>query len=200
MTVVFRRLTPQDAVLYRLIRLRALVDSPHEFSSTFTRELAFTLDTWTVRLQNAEAATFIAYDSPPPDINLDGETKAVGETLEWKTPDEFALPTTHDDRFAAYKGMITCIRSFESPYEDAFVVGFWVLPAARSQGIGRTLVNHALEWAKSHDGDNIPFKRVLLDVVKNNVPARRAYERCGFVVQGESPEDAKEVRYVYKIR
>lgn len=115
---------------------------------------------------------------------------AIQETVKWTSPEEFIIATPHEDRFAAYKGMITCLRSFGS-HHDAFIVGM-------CQGIARAFVARALEWAKSYGGDAKPFKKVFLNVVKDNVLARRVYEKCGFVAYEET-ENQRETRYVHEI-
>jgi streptothricin acetyltransferase len=49
----------------------------------------------------------------------------------------------------------------------------------RGKGVGRALMNRAIEWAK---GQNFPG--LTLETQDNNVPACRFYEKCGFVLGG----------------
>ena len=49
----------------------------------------------------------------------------------------------------------------------------------RGKGVGRALMNRAIEWAK---GQNFPG--LTLETQDNNVPACRFYEICGFVLSG----------------
>jgi GNAT superfamily N-acetyltransferase len=56
----------------------------------------------------------------------------------------------------------------------------WVRPSARGLGTGEALVEAAANWAKARD-----FGSLCLWVTESNAPARRLYERCGFVPTGE---------------
>lgn len=55
-----------------------------------------------------------------------------------------------------------------------------VLPAAQGRGIGKTLLQHGAEWAKS-----IPsLKRISLSVHADNAAALHLYTQVGFVKEG----------------
>lgn len=60
------------------------------------------------------------------------------------------------------------------------LVSVWVRPQARGRGIGVALVVAVTGWAQARDAT-----AVHLWVNENNLPARRLYERCGFVPTGE---------------
>lgn len=62
----------------------------------------------------------------------------------------------------------------------ADLVSMWVRPSARGHGAGQALVEAAASWAKAHD-----LGALFLWVTESNVPARRLYERCGFIPTGE---------------
>lgn len=49
----------------------------------------------------------------------------------------------------------------------------------RGQGVGRALMERAIEWAKSQG-----FPGMMLETQDNNVAACRFYERCGFELCG----------------
>lgn len=49
----------------------------------------------------------------------------------------------------------------------------------RRQGVGRVLVERAIEWAKSKG-----FPGLMLETQNNNVAACKLYERCGFELRG----------------
>ncbi len=64
----------------------------------------------------------------------------------------------------------------------AYVYGFRVKPAFRSQGIGTAM----MEWIE-RDLYQRGFRRVTLNVSKENNGARRLYERLGYHVVGSEP-------------
>lgn len=63
--------------------------------------------------------------------------------------------------------------------EGLLVVDIGLLPELRRQGLGRVL----LEWVVSQASD-AGAPKVWLHVLPQNLPARRLYERLGFVVVG----------------
>ncbi|MGW2398845.1 N-acetyltransferase family protein [Kitasatospora sp. NPDC001664] len=64
------------------------------------------------------------------------------------------------------------------------IQGLAVSPDARGRGVGQALVEAACAVAKA-DG----IRKMTLRVLGHNAPARRLYERCGFVVDGVLPEE-----------
>ena len=61
--------------------------------------------------------------------------------------------------------------------DELQVLAVGVLPAARRRGVGRALLDHALEATRAAGG-----RRVTLEVAHDNEPARRLYEGAGFSV------------------
>ena len=61
----------------------------------------------------------------------------------------------------------------------AYVEELAVSPEFRGMGVGRALMNHAIEWAKHQN-----FPGITLETQDNNVPACKFYEKCGFVLSG----------------
>jgi ribosomal protein S18 acetylase RimI-like enzyme len=61
------------------------------------------------------------------------------------------------------------------------ILGIEVLDGFRGRGVGRALLDHALESCRDR------FSEVHLSVIPANVPARRLYERLGFEVYGTAP-------------
>lgn len=77
------------------------------------------------------------------------------------------------------------------------MLGMGVHRDYRRQGLGGRLLDTALAWARAQG--NIDW--VDLEVIAGNLPARRLYERSGFVVLGETPDlfriDGEQLGYVY---
>lgn len=69
------------------------------------------------------------------------------------------------------------------------LISVWIASEARGRGAGRALLDAAVEHHAAHLADT----RLLLAVVETNAPARRLYERGGFVVIGPNPEDDAEL-------
>ena len=53
-------------------------------------------------------------------------------------------------------------------------------PEFQGKGIGRQMVEFCVEYAKEHG-----YKAIRLDVVPDNSPARKLYEKCGFQYAGD---------------
>lgn len=49
---ILHKITPQMAMQYKAVRLRALADSPSAFGSTYLRESVFTDEEWRTRAEN----------------------------------------------------------------------------------------------------------------------------------------------------
>lgn len=59
------------------------------------------------------------------------------------------------------------------------IVGLAVDPTVARRGVGRSLVDAALDAARANG-----FRRVTLRVLATNTAARALYEACGFTVEG----------------
>lgn len=53
-------------------------------------------------------------------------------------------------------------------------------PSIYGKGIGKELVSFCIDYAKSHG-----FKGIRLDVVPDNIPAKKLYAKCGFRYVGD---------------
>ncbi|MEO7007061.1 MAG: GNAT family N-acetyltransferase [Terrimesophilobacter sp.] len=60
------------------------------------------------------------------------------------------------------------------------IVGMWVDPAHRGIGLATALIVELMRWARAEGSSSI-----ALWVAEDNEPARRLYEKCGFVATGE---------------
>ena len=92
------------------------------------------------------------------------------------------------------------VRGARDPDSDActWLLGMWVDPIARGQRIGDQLACAVIEWTRAL---NVPIVR--LEVIADNRPAIRLYERLGFTPTGHTrslppPRDhLTEVEYQY---
>jgi GNAT superfamily N-acetyltransferase len=88
-----RRLTPEDAPLLKTVRLKALADAPEAFGSTYEREVAFTDDAWTARLDAHANPHFIDQDDSGAVLGLVAGIRADGDRTNlylvamWVTPE-----------------------------------------------------------------------------------------------------------------
>lgn len=76
---------------------------------------------------------------------------------------------------------------------EAYFGNLYVLEEYRKQGLAKKLVFESFDFAKKNG-----FKTILLHVAKDNVPAIKLYESCGFEYTGASKllgeEDTYEMR------
>lgn len=63
--------------------------------------------------------------------------------------------------------------------DERLLVGMWVDPAYRGRGVAQRLIIHVAEWAR-RDG----AAALRLNVGVDNVAARTAYRRAGFLATG----------------
>jgi ribosomal protein S18 acetylase RimI-like enzyme len=76
----------------------------------------------------------------------------------------------------ARAGAATMYVDPELPEGEALLVAMWVDPAFRGRGVGDALIGQVVDEARAQG-----IRRLQLDVVTDNAPAVRLYERLGFV-------------------
>lgn len=54
-------------------------------------------------------------------------------------------------------------------------------PSLRGKGLGRQIVEYCIDYAKEHG-----YQAIRLDVVPDNTPAKKLYEKCGFTYIGDA--------------
>ena len=69
----------------------------------------------------------------------------------------------------------------ENP-ESVYLYSLWLDPAARGQGLARSLVAAAVDWARDRRA-----RTVTLRVAADNAPARGVYESLGFTASPIKP-------------
>jgi ribosomal protein S18 acetylase RimI-like enzyme len=83
-----------------------------------------------------------------------------------------------DGRVVGYVGLTHPTPLPENAHVHA-IEGFAVLPNARGWGVGRALLDAAVDAVRSAGG-----RKLSLRVLGTNTGAQRAYERAGFTVEG----------------
>ena len=135
------------------------------------------------RLTPADAALYR-------DIRLEGlrcNPEAFGSTFEAETakPLTFfserlggsaAFGAFQDSELVGIAGLL--IREGRKQGHKGLLVGMYVRPSARKAGVGRRLVETIVEFARHR------VELIQLSVVSDNEPARRLYERLGFLAYG----------------
>jgi ribosomal protein S18 acetylase RimI-like enzyme len=139
-----RRVGSDDWQKARDLRLRALVDTPEAFLSSFDEEQQLGEAEWRARVSSADDRAWL-------------------------------VDATDEDDFT---GMVVVAFLGESR-DLASLLGMWVEPRQRRKGIGKRLVEAAIEAARTADAT-----RVELEVNETLEPAVRLYRSCGFVPTG----------------
>ncbi|MBO1753749.1 N-acetyltransferase [Allobranchiibius sp. CTAmp26] len=121
--------------------------------------------------------------------------EAFGSTsAEWEDADEARWRARLVDvplhALADLDGLPAGVLSATAPDETGRLefISMWVAPFARGRAVGGALIEYALRWVASR----YPEVPVVLQVRKHNAPAIALYERHGFVIVGENPEDELE--------
>jgi len=103
-------------------------------------------------------------------------TRTVEDWRRWLSPGAaFIL----DDGHAA-RGLVACARDATAP-TIVDLMAMWVHPMIRGSGAADALVAEVIAWARTEGAH-----RVRLQVVQENLRARRVYERHGFRVTGRT--------------
>lgn len=66
--IAIRPIVPQDAFVFKAVRLRALQDAPHAFGSTYATESQFADSEWLVRIERMSGKRGVGF------LAMDGET------------------------------------------------------------------------------------------------------------------------------
>jgi ribosomal protein S18 acetylase RimI-like enzyme len=82
----------------------------------------------------------------------------------------------------------------QNPDGSVELISMWVAPFARGHGVGDSLANAILEWAREQQAS-----RVALAVFEGNEPALALYRRHGFIDVGTSSGTAIERKMVRRL-
>ena len=109
--------------------------------------------------------------------DVEKQRKRIAEFAD--KPDGLALVAI-DEATGTMIGELTGTPGARRRLAHNWQLGMLVAQSARGQGVGKALLTHALNWARTR-----PTLRVArLACVASNVPARSLYESCGFQVDG----------------
>ena len=158
------RLGPQDWQGQRELRLAALLDAPEAFGTTHAQMATHTEADWRADLGRI-AAWQVRDDGMP-----------VGMVRMVVADEDGEVVPADEVAGRAGSGALT-----------AYLISMFVARTARGTGAGELLVHTVLEEAKS-----LGLHHIWLDVTSTNEYAARLYERCGFVVTGQTTPHPRE--------
>jgi RimJ/RimL family protein N-acetyltransferase len=144
--VTIRRLLAADAAAFQELRLRALLNSPQSFTSSYEEEAHLSVAEVASRLEpTADRAVFGAYEADQL-IGMAGLGREQMQKIRHK----------------------------------ANVWGLYVGPESRGKGLGRRLLEAAIDFAAQAPG----ITQVCISVYSGNSVARSLYVSAGFVPYG----------------
>jgi ribosomal protein S18 acetylase RimI-like enzyme len=136
-------ITPQHAMIFKDVRLRALQDTPTAFSSTYARESKLSDADWISRAAQWSSHQAVGY------LAID-RGKACGIAAGMIDKDDAA---------------------------QAHLLSMWIAPTHRRAGVGRSLVEAVLGWARTMN-----VRTMHLLVTSNNNGAIEFYRQLGFAL------------------
>lgn len=156
--VAIRILGPDDAGAFQTLRLRGLRESPGAFGSTLEEEVGRSIEEVAERLVESRAAPRRA------------------------TFGAF-------DENGALIGVVALVQQgYLKSRHKASVFAMYVAPDARGRGVGRALVEKAIEHARTWEG----VDRLTLTVTVTQEAARRLYLAVGFTLFGSEPDGLRQ--------
>ncbi len=118
--ISLKPITPEMALMFKDVRLRALKDKPLAFSSTYAKESQFPDEEWvrrSHRWNGEEAILYLAFDG------ADGKAAC---------------------------GIAGCYAEDEGGVRRGHVISMWVDPQYRRAGVGSLLIDGLKTWAREH--------------------------------------------------
>jgi GNAT superfamily N-acetyltransferase len=153
--LLVKRLTGADAAAYRALMLEAYEQAADAFTSTAEERALEPLSWWARRIGGStDLNECFGAFLPSPG----GPTLVGTVALEYS-----AKPKTR---------------------HAALVIGMYVQPTQRGAGVGRALLQAAIDTATARPG----VLALRLTLTEGNLPALRLYEAAGFVAWGTEPQ------------
>ncbi len=169
MSIVVRRIQPDDVMALKSVRLAALLDSPSAFASSYEKECDRSDDQWRARVEQGSSGdssiTFLAWLD-----DRDGQQAGAVDRTDAQSLEQTA------DRPV---GLVSAFVS-DGPMTEVELVSMWNSPAVRGEGVGRLLVEAVLSWAAQ-----VHARSVNLWVTTGNEPAEGLYQSMGFEQTGD---------------
>jgi ribosomal protein S18 acetylase RimI-like enzyme len=121
--IFLQPITPETALVFKAVRLRALADSPLAFSATHEAESRLSDEEWIRRSERWNGQDAIGF---------------------------FAFDTLDNKRACGLVGCFPEIHPEDNAVPHGHVVSMWVDPAYRRTGAGSLLIDGLKNWAKAH--------------------------------------------------
>ena len=188
--------TVQTVLKYKDLRLRALQDASEAFSAKLEDEIDFPYEKWLGRVENPAATTLLATqrdDSLPAEESDDWVGMIViirQEPRESRSPQASQGDMSEQTELAAIKESASNAStndpvqvSHEGP--TYHLNGLFVLPSARGRGLGKQVVEEAIEVIKidaREEGFHLVSIKVSVD--SRSTISEKRYLDCGFEGKG----------------
>jgi ribosomal protein S18 acetylase RimI-like enzyme len=179
--ITYRLLDRDDAPLYKQSRLNALRLAPTAFSSSYETSKKQPDKTFQQRVAyDPESFVLAAFENGAPGPNNGAQefNKSAGEL---KSGTGKTVSSKQDTLIGMAGGYVdTELKRRHIGY----VVGMWVEPAYRRQGIARRLLRDVVAQLRT-----LPtITTIQLSVTAGNASAQSLYEDCGFTCWGTEPQ------------
>lgn len=208
---------PTLTTKYKNLRLTALKTAPTSFSSTYAHESQFSDETWTSRVLNPRGQTFIAVRRPSEHASTGLDAHDEMQRLlhyEWVGQLTLIGPDVLSEEEKGEPWMVFLGGRDQSSTSDEgeagveggkhaayILVGMFVLSAFQGLGIGRRLIEAAMERVERDRAEREDVARftVIIMVEQHNGTARRLYEKCGFDVRDEAAKVKIQDKWVHVV-
>ena len=190
------------------LRMNALQNSADAFASKYETESQDGVARSLVRLANPKAIHFVAIRKDPSTNNSSGDQSDLYKALtsDWvglnvllgpEEGTELSVPSANLDPFPRMTATATpqsgiIHRPVELGELHFHINGMYVDPSARGAGLGRRLMDAALDRAKAEAAAAKIKLRVSLSVFSHNVAAKKLYENSGFKILKEERSRSRE--------
>ncbi|KAF8160636.1 hypothetical protein B0H34DRAFT_795525 [Crassisporium funariophilum] len=213
-----------DIHSYKQIRLATLKTNPEAFGSKYEDQLAFTHEDWRARIDANARTTLFATAGPTTQsaaslAEVDSDLGIIQNDGIWIGTLSVIAQVTLDAVPSGHPLPPRIIEATSNGDLDIYMlVGMWVHPDFRRRGVGRRLIQKALELLKNaslnsrerttsspEDGQNgggmrdskkLKSNVLLLGFYDHNDAARKLYENVGFIQEAPGEGTAKGLSWM----